>query len=188
MYGLVNRAIAELVCEQFGEEVWERITDRAGVDDDEFVAMDAYDDAVTYSLVEAASIELKLPANAILEAFGEHWTTYTGRHGYGKIFDVPGEDMRAFLRNLNRFHDGMRTNFPELRPPFIGVEDVDEDTCHVRYRSQRAGLAPMIVGLLRGLAKIKNETVEIEHVSTLQDDGTEALFKVRFFKVPVASG
>ena len=32
MYGLVNRAVEDLVCTNFGEETWEKIKEKAGVD------------------------------------------------------------------------------------------------------------------------------------------------------------
>lgn len=34
MYGMVNKAVEGLVCQQFGEEAWEAIKERAGVEVD----------------------------------------------------------------------------------------------------------------------------------------------------------
>ena len=71
MYGLVNRAVEGLVTEKFGVDPWQRICARAGLDDPQFVAMEAYDDAVTYGLVGAAAAELGLEPAAVLEVFGD---------------------------------------------------------------------------------------------------------------------
>lgn len=86
MYGLVNRAIEELVREQFGDAAWEAIKQKANVDIDVFIGLEAYPDSVTYSLVGAASEVLNLPAETILEEFGKYWVLYTGKTAYGSCW------------------------------------------------------------------------------------------------------
>jgi hypothetical protein len=51
MYGIVNKAIEELVKENFGEEKWELIKIRSGVDVEFFISNEPYDDAITYQLL-----------------------------------------------------------------------------------------------------------------------------------------
>lgn len=51
MYGLVNRAIEELVCTTWSEEIWESIKEEAGIDIEAFISMESYTDEVTYKLV-----------------------------------------------------------------------------------------------------------------------------------------
>lgn len=75
MYGLVNRGIAEMVRSQHGEDVWDDVMDAAGIDDDVFLGMEAYDDAVTYDLVGGVCTVLGIEASDALEAFGEYWIT-----------------------------------------------------------------------------------------------------------------
>ena len=38
MYGMVNKAIEEMVCMHHGEEMWERIMSKSGVDVDVFIS------------------------------------------------------------------------------------------------------------------------------------------------------
>lgn len=57
MYGLVNKAIEDMVCKGFGEDVWETIKQKAGIDIEGFISMEAYPDDVTHRLVRAASID-----------------------------------------------------------------------------------------------------------------------------------
>lgn len=71
MYGLGNRAIQNLVCERFGEDAWEEIKTKAGVDIEVFLSMEGHPDDVSYGLVPAASEVLGLAPEAVLEAFGE---------------------------------------------------------------------------------------------------------------------
>ena len=70
MYGLVNRALQQLVCARCGDDVWNEIRKRAGVEDEVFVRMDSYPDDITRNLLAAASVELDTPAEQLLEDFG----------------------------------------------------------------------------------------------------------------------
>ena len=96
MYGLVNKAVEQLVQRQFGEDKWMEIKNKAGVDSN-FVAMGSYPDEVTFSLVAAASEVLGSPPEAILEAFGEHWIQFTVDEGYGEMMAMYGSSVFEFL-------------------------------------------------------------------------------------------
>jgi hypothetical protein len=47
MYGLINKAVRELIVVEFGSETWDRVRERAQVGEEDFVSMKQYDDAVT---------------------------------------------------------------------------------------------------------------------------------------------
>jgi hypothetical protein len=151
MYGLVNQAVEDLAVQLGGPELWSRIVERAGHDVPVFVAMEPYDDAITYGLVEAASEVLGVSASQVLEAFGEHWIRYTGNHGYGPLLSAMGTTLPQFLRNLDMMHSRIALNMPALRPPSFACEELEEGRLLVSYWSDRPGLAPMVTGLLRGL-------------------------------------
>lgn len=164
MYGLVNRAIEGLVLERFGPEVWGRICERADLDAPNFVAMESYDDAITYGLVAAAAAELQLDPAAILEAFGEYWTAYTIEEGYGNLLSMMGSTLEEFLENLDSMHARVGGTMPQLVPPSFQREPRPDGSSILHYRSERQGLAPMVLGLLRGLAKRFAVRIEVEHL------------------------
>lgn len=164
MYGLVNRAIQGLVTEKFGADKWRSISARAGIEQANFVAMQAYDDAITYALVGAASAELGLDAAAVLEAFGEYWTVYTIDEGYGSLLSMMGDTLEEFLENLDSMHARVGTTMPQLVPPSFEREPQPDGSSILHYRSDRAGLAPMVLGLLRGLAKRFTVQIEVQHL------------------------
>ena len=161
MYGLVNRAVEDLVTHKFGPQTWEQVKSRAGVDVELFVAMSPYPDAVTYALVGAASEVLGIPAGEILEAFGEYWMLYSAREGYGELLDLMGHDVPSFLEQLDDVHERLKLSFPELVPPSLTVSDVSDASLVVHYRSDREGLAPFVVGLLRGVGARFGRPVEV---------------------------
>ena len=164
MYGLVNRAVEGLVKEKFGADVWQRICERAELSNPQFVAMEAYDDAVTYGLVAAASAELNLEPAAVLEAFGDYWTTYTIEEGYGDLLTMMGSSLDEFLDNLDSMHARIAGTMPKLMPPSFEREAKDDKSSILHYRSEREGLAPMVLGLLKGLARRFSVKIEIEQL------------------------
>lgn len=153
MYGLINKAVEGLVRSKFGDDAWNRIRTRAGLPDEPFVSMEQYDDKTTYDLVGAASVELGAPAEAILEEFGRFWTVYTAEAGYGELMRSAGHNLPDFLRNLDQLHTRVRLSFPHLKPPSFSVSNEKAASLDLHYYSDRPGLAPLVVGLLKGLAE-----------------------------------
>jgi len=177
MYGLVNKAIEGLVCSAFSEDTWDDIVDEAGLDDATFLSMQPYDDKITYDLVAAASKVLKMPAADVLRAFGRYWSLFTASEGYGPLIDLAGQDTRTVLGNLDELHQRVAANMTELVPPSFEVEDI-EGGVRVHYRSKRAGLAPMVVGLLEGLAEKYREVAEVTQIQSIAEGADHDVFDV----------
>ena len=180
MYGMVNKAVQDMVVGQFGGDTWDRIAEASGFHDGSFVAMQQYPDQVTYDLVGAASRELGIPADQLLEAFGEYWVLYTAREGYGDLLKMTGPTLRDCLKNLDMLHARVGLSFPQLQPPSFRCVDVTEHSMHVRYYSHRSGLAPLVTGLLKGLAKTYETPVEVSLVSPRGDEADHDVFLVSF--------
>lgn len=52
MYGMVNKALESSISDEYGKDVWARVTERAGVDIVFFVEMKTYPDDITYAICE----------------------------------------------------------------------------------------------------------------------------------------
>jgi len=163
MYGLVNKALEEMVVSERGAQTWERIKSEAGVDVEMFLTNEAYPDDVTYALAGAASRVLDVPVPELLERFGVHWVTKTAPQGYGQLMDSGGRTLAEFLKNLPAFHTRVGLIFPHLQPPVFSVSDVTERSLRLHYRSHRPGLAPFVVGLLQGLGRRFGTAVRVTH-------------------------
>jgi len=163
MYGLVNRAVQDLVQTRFGDDAWENIKRRAGIDVTVFLSMQTYDDSITYALVEAAVAELGASAEAVLESFGEYWVDYAARHGYRPMMCVKGQSLFGFIARLDDLHARLSLSFPELNPPSFRTVREADDTLRLHYYSSRRGLAPMVTGLIRGLGKLFEVDVSVTH-------------------------
>src|SRR4026207_306918 len=135
MYGLVNKAVVDLVVSKFGQDTWNAIKKKAEVDVDVFVSMDGYPDEITYRLVGAASEVLKIPPEAVLEAFGEYWVLYTAAEGYGPMLDASGKTLRGVLGNLHTLPARVALTMPQLKPPRFRLKPVDDTTMQLEYYS-----------------------------------------------------
>lgn len=186
MYGLVNAAIQELVCSQFGVDKWEAIKAKAGVEVDQFSRMQPYPEDMTYQLVGAASAVLGLPPDDVLKAFGEYWVLYTGQVGYGHMFQIAGSSLRDFLYNLDNLHTRVGQNFTQLRPPSFVCEDLADHAIRLHYYTERSGLCPMVVGLLSGLGKRFKVDVQIEHPACVRSGAEHCEFVLKIAAAPTA--
>lgn len=151
MYGLINKAVEGLVRTRFGDAAWSRILAKAGLPDEPFVSMEQYPDKTTYDLVGAATEELGVSAETILEEFGRFWTVYTAEAGYGELMKSAGSTLPEFLGNLDQLHTRVKLSFPHLKPPSFSVSEQGTESLVLHYYSDRPGLAPLVVGLLKGL-------------------------------------
>ena len=180
MYGLVNQAIEGLVREKFGDAAWEDIRQDAGGIPGIFVSMDPYDDDVTRRLVGAASRQLGLSEAAILEAFGEYWTRYTGQKGYGELFALSGPTFREFMLNLPHLHTRVAAIYPDLKPPVFWCTHVTDSSLRLHYQSTRPGLTPMVLGLIKGLGDRYRVEVGVSLVRSRGDGADHDEFDVTF--------
>ena len=176
MYGIVNRAIEELIVEKFGEEKWEEVKDKAGFKSEGFMTLKPYADELTFQLVAAASEILNIPADTLLEAFGEYWILYTAERGYGEMLNLAGDSLPAFLKNLNMLHGRVSNLMPELAPPQFECINEQENSIDLIYRSHRVGMVPMLLGLIKGLGKRFGKEVIIEQVENNMSESSAVIF------------
>ena len=105
-----------------------------------------------------------LSPEEFLRKLGFFWVTYTGEEGYGDMFSLWGDDMYSFLENLDLMHSRVKSTMPALEPPSFTTRTEQDGRIRLTYNTHRDGMAPMVLGLLEGLAvKFKCE-VNIEHV------------------------
>jgi hypothetical protein len=180
MYGLVNKAIKDLVVNNYGLDKWEEIARRWDFHDLEFVSIQSYDDALTYTLVGNASAVLGADASAVLELFGEYWITYTADEGYGELMDLCGDNFVEFFGNLDMLHTRMNSMMPQLAPPQFSVQNETENSVELLYKSHREGLVPMLFGLIRGLGKRFNINSTAETLSSKSESQDYHLFLIRW--------
>lgn len=180
MYGLVNKAIQEMVCTHFGEDTWDAIKQKAEIQVEAFVSMEGYPDDVTHRLVKAASEVLEVCPHAVMAAFGEYWVQYTATEGYGEMMEMAGDSLPEFLENLDELHARVGVLFPKLKPPSFECSEVEEESLNLHYYSEREGLAPMIFGLVKGLGKRFDTEVEVAQTQSREEGDDHDEFAIQY--------
>ncbi|WP_297573697.1 heme NO-binding domain-containing protein [uncultured Deefgea sp.] len=177
MYGIVNKALEEMVCSQYGPQIWENILRQADLNDEIFLSHNCYPDEITYRLVGATCAITGREAAPLLEDFGRHWVLETGRRSYGGLLEAGGRNLSDFLLSLPNFHARVRLIYPQLNPPEFNCEVIGPGQIKVRYFSTRPGLAHFVIGLLDGLGTLFATKVSVEQIKVRerQDDYDEFL-------------
>lgn len=178
MYGIVNKAIQDLVITNFGEDKWEDIRERSGIEEDFFISSEPYDDDITYKLAGAVSEEMNMSVNDVLIAFGEWWVMKTTKEKYAGLMESGGSTLKEFLTNLPLFHNRVMLIYPKLTPPEFKVSEVSEKSLNLHYFSKREGLQDFVRGLIQGLGKMFNTPVDIELLQTRDHGDNHEVFKV----------
>ena len=178
MYGLVNQAIEDLVVSNFGEDKWEQIKAKAGIDVEIFISTDGYPDEITYNLVGAAAETLEMPVEDILIAFGKHWILITAAKSYGPMMKSGGKSLKEFLVNLPNFHTRVATVYPNLAPPMFECADITEDGMTLHYRTHRSGLTSFVVGLLFGLGELYETPTSVSVLERKEEGADHDVFDV----------
>jgi hypothetical protein len=73
-----------------------------------------------------------------------------------------GRSLPSFLANLDTMHARLSLSMPDMRPPSFVCEELGDNQIRLEYWSERAGLAPMVVGLLDGLGEMYGVTVAVD--------------------------
>jgi hypothetical protein len=178
MYGIINKAIEELVTANFGEEKWEAIKLRSGIDIDFFISTEPYDDDITFKLAQAVSDEMGMTLSAVLVVFGEWWVLKTTKDKYGGLMEAGGNDLKEFLINLPLFHNRVMLIYPKLTPPEFKVSDVTENSINLHYLSKREGLQDFVRGLIQGLGKMYDTPVTINLIQTRYEGSSHEIFNI----------
>ena len=183
MYGMVNEGIRTYIVEHAGAETWGEIAAKAGLDGEDFETMLAYDDDITYRLVGATSEVMGLEPKVVLEAFGEFWIDFSSSTAIGRLLNFHGESFVEQLDGLNEMHAKIKLSMPHLNPPAFDVEEQLDGAFRVHYRSDRDGLQPMVIGLLKGLALANGEEIEIDLTQSRLDGADHDIFVVRLKEI-----
>ena len=180
MYGIINKAIQDLVLENFGEDKWHIILEKSGIEEDFFISNEPYDDAITLKLAVAISDEMNMSLSAVLIAFGEWWIIRTTSEKYGGLIASGGSSLKEFLENLPKFHNRVMLMYPKLTPPDFKVSEISTNSLNLHYFSEREGLQDFVRGLIQGLGKLFKTPVTIDLIQTRDLGDHHEIFKIRW--------
>ncbi|HIE66191.1 MAG: heme NO-binding domain-containing protein [Nitrospira sp.] len=163
MYGMVNKAIREMVIQKHGEDTWRKTYEKVGSPAD-FDSFARYKDSITYELVGAIADVLEEPADKVLHKLGIFWVMDVALVHYRDLMESSGTDFVDFLRGLDHMHSRIKVTFPAFSPPSFRCIVLREGVCELDYYSDRKGLLPFVKGLLEGLAIHFKQEIQVRDI------------------------
>jgi hypothetical protein len=180
MYGVINKAIKDLLVQNFGEGTWEKVRTKSGVDIDSFLSNTQYSDELTFKLAIAASEVLNWSLRDVLLAFGKFWVLDTSSQHYGSLIQAGGSNYVDFMKNLPNFHNRVMLYFPNITPPEFRTSVLNEHEILVQYYSVRVGLTDFVEGLMLGIAELFKIEAKVELIDAKSQINDHDLFKITF--------
>ena len=176
MHGLIFIELKKYVEAKFDLATWEKLQERAGQKHRLYTASTVYPDSDILALVTAACEMTGLPANAILEDFGEFVAPDLVEQY--KFLVKPDWRLLDFLANTEetihkvvRFHKG-------VTPPRLVATRVSDDTLTIAYDSGRK-MCPLLKGIVKGAAKYYKEEVSVLETRCMLRGDSECLVTIR---------
>lgn len=166
MYGMIHRGLRQMVIEQSGEAVWNRIEAKLNTGPEHLISAQTYDDSLTLSMVTITAQEQGQSVPECLVQYGRFWIQFAARGSYGAMMDFTGRDFPTFVENLDRMHHAVRAAMTEAIVPSFKVAERGEGYIRVEYRSDREGLEPFVTGLFEGLLERFGLSGTVEMPST----------------------
>jgi hypothetical protein len=157
MHGIIHLQLQRFVESRYGVEGWRALSRRAGLDSRVFTAVESYPDEDILRLVTEAVGLTGVPADVLLEAFGQ-FLVPTYLSVYGSLVKPTWRTLDLLQHTEHTIHRVVRVRQPGAAPPELRVERVSSSEVSVTYASRRR-LCAVARGIILGVAEHFRETV-----------------------------
>ncbi len=163
MFGLINTAIEGFVLETYGEDVWARVMDQAGLGYASFEAMLPYSAAETDAVLEALALVLGRPREHMLEDVGTFLVTSPNLPAFRRLLRFGGMDYADFVHSLEDLPGRVRLAVDDLILPAITVRVGGAGLYHLTCAPGLCGYGHVMLGVLRAMADDYGTLALLEH-------------------------
>jgi hypothetical protein len=184
MKGIVYNLLEEIVAEEYGEAVWDRLLAAAGVEG-AYTSLGSYPDAQLFAIIDAASQTLQIEPRELIRWFGKRALPRLASAN-PKWFESH-RTARDFILTLNDIiHPEVRKLYPGADVPWFDVPWFDFETSSssqlvLGYRSKRK-LCAFAEGLIDGTAAHYGETVTISQRTCMLQGADHCVLECAFTK------
>jgi len=163
MKGVVFTEFLELVENEFGLEIVQKIIDECELETDGvYSSVGTYSHKDMFKMVGKLSEIKDIPVPTLLNIYGEYFFKTLSRD-YPKFMEQ--DNLFSFLESIERYiHPEVLKLYPEAELPAFESEIKSKNEMILEYSSSRK-MADLAVGLIKGAARYFNEEVEIEKVA-----------------------
>lgn len=176
MNNLVLLATQEMVIDQYGVDIWDRICEKS----DHYPTEQAlYSDNKTIMLFQAASDVIGTDIERFIKVLGAYLVGFIGNSN-PELFESAGSNYVEFVINLNRVFEQLKDKMPGLIPPRFIVSDLTDDTFVIKYISTQDGMSSLVEGMLIGLGFRFDIDVTVERLKHISEEVSKSIFKVQY--------
>lgn len=177
MKGIVFDLLEEIVVREHGEETWDLLLERSGLDG-AYTSLGNYPDAELAALVAAASDALGLPPRDIVRWYGRNAMPLFAER-YPALFS-PHSDARSFVLTLNEIiHPEVRKLYPGADTPTFEFDASQPGHLTMEYHSKRK-LCAFAEGLLHGAGDFYGQRLHIEQPECMDRGDRRCLIEIAF--------
>lgn len=174
MHGLVNRSIQCFLRDTYGEQTWLDIALAAKLGFSNFEALMPYDDALTLSVIDAATEKLSKPRAEVLEDLGTYLATHENLEPIRRLLRFGGDTFVDFLHSLDDLQDRTLLALPDLLVPALEVSEHSFGNFTISSKYEFPCHRHVIVGILRAMADDYGSLAVLEHMG--RTGGEETIF------------
>lgn len=177
MKGIVFNLLEEVVVQQFDQDTWETLIDKAGASGI-YTSLGNYTDDELVSLVTTAAAALgKTPAE-ILRWFGRSAMPLLAVR-YRPLFDQH-QTSRDFVLSVNKIiHPEVRKLYAGASCPFFHFKPTESGSMMMAYHSQRK-LCMLAQGFIEGAATHYHDHADVHHRECMHDGDEKCLLEIKW--------
>ena len=178
MIRVVNRAIHAFVIDGWGKAAWRAAVQDAGLAPRAFDLM--LDDEVgeTQRILSSMATRLGRSRECLLEDFGTYLVAHPSWAALRRLLRFCGTDFRDFLLSLDDLPERVSLALPDLALPAMRVEVGAGDEFRLCIGGGVAGIGPMAIGALRGMADDYGALVLLEAGTEAADGAVEVTIRL----------
>lgn len=142
--------------EKYGEEKWDKIRERAGINDHMFITHKRYSESMMQKIADASEEvlgeETDMTSDDFMQFFGSCFVKFFSHYGYDRIIRVSGRHLRDFLIGIDNLHEHMRFGYQKMLSPSFFCEEETSAGLTLHYISKRKGFMHYVIGQVKEIA------------------------------------
>lgn len=164
MHGTIHKELRGYIVDAHGEPAYAAILQRAGVAGREFDPAGYYPDDDLYRILTAASEQLGLSEQQILEEYGV-WVAPGLLEGFAAMIEPHWRTLDLVEHTEQVIHVWTRENM-SAKPPVLATQRLADDHLVVDYRSHRR-MCTLGTGFIVGIAAHYGEAARIQQTTCM---------------------
>jgi len=152
MHGLVNKAFQGFVKDTYGDVIWTRVVQAAGVDTSAFETLADYPDELLVSCLKAAAWILDREVEDLAEDAGSYLVAHKNASSVRRLLRFGGANFTEFLHSLDDLPDRARLAVPGLEIPPMSLKEPAPNSFVLEYGRAAYPAGHFLIGILRAMA------------------------------------